>query len=52
MLLTLTRGNLDRYYLNMSDATKERLKGEVDEFGDFYCNEVDETDLTQVRQFD
>lgn len=37
-----------KYYLNMSDATKERLKGEVDEFGDFYCNEVDETDLTQI----
>lgn len=40
---------LVRYYLHMSDATKERLKSEVDEFGDFYFLDIDEADLKQVR---
>lgn len=33
----------------MSDATKESLKSEVDEFGDFYFLDIDEADLKQVR---
>ncbi|KAG0587124.1 hypothetical protein KC19_2G142100 [Ceratodon purpureus] len=37
-----------KYYLHMSDATKERLKSEVDEFGDFYFLDIDEYDLKQV----
>jgi hypothetical protein len=41
--------DLVRHYLHMSDATKDRLKSEVDEFGDFYFLDVDESDLIQVR---
>ena len=39
-----------RYYLHMSEATKQRLAREVDEFGDSYFDDVSSTsELAQVR---
>lgn len=40
--------DLDRHYLHMSAATKKKLESEVDEFGDFYFIDVDDSDLLQV----
>lgn len=42
---------VDRYYLHMSDGTKEKMKTDVDEFGDFYCIGVDKSDIRQVGPF-
>jgi hypothetical protein len=39
---------VDRYYLHMSDGTKEKMKTDVDEFGDFYLIGVDKSDIRQV----
>lgn len=35
----------------MSDGTKEKMKTDVDEFGDFYFIGVDDSDIRQVGPF-
>ncbi len=43
MILCLTR-----YYLQMSKVSKEKMKDDIDEFGDFYFVDVDVSDVRQV----
>ncbi|CAK9273004.1 unnamed protein product [Sphagnum jensenii] len=37
-----------KYYLHMSKATKEKMKDDIDEFGDFYFVDVDVSDMKQL----
>ncbi len=37
-----------RYYLQMSKVSKEKMKEDIDEFGDFYFVDVDVSDVRQV----
>jgi len=37
-----------KYYMHMSDGTKEKMKTDVDEFGDFYVIGVDKSDIRQL----
>ncbi len=39
---------INRYYLHMSKATKEKMNDDIDEFGDFYFVDVDVSDMKQV----
>ncbi len=39
---------LTRYYLQMSKVSKEKMKDDIDEFGDFYFVDVDVSDVRQV----
>lgn len=32
----------------MSDATKDKMKDDIDEFGDFYFIDIDDSDVRQV----
>jgi hypothetical protein len=37
-----------RYYLQMSKVSKEKMKEDIDEFGDFYFVDIDVSDVRQV----
>jgi DNA ligase-4 len=37
-----------KYYLQMSNASKEKMKDDIDEFGDFYFVDGDVSDVRQV----
>ncbi|KAH9561882.1 hypothetical protein CY35_05G045000 [Sphagnum magellanicum] len=37
-----------KYYLHMSKATTEKMKDDIDEFGDFYFVDVDMSDMKQL----
>jgi DNA ligase-4 len=37
-----------KYYLQMSKVSKEKMKDDIDEFGDFYFVDVDVSDVRQV----
>ncbi len=37
-----------RYYLQMSKVSKEKMKDDIDEFGDFYFVDIDVSDVRQV----
>ncbi|KAL2652956.1 hypothetical protein R1flu_021084 [Riccia fluitans] len=37
-----------KYFLHLSAQTKDKMKAEIDEFGDFYFLDIDTTDLKQL----
>jgi hypothetical protein len=43
-----TTNNLFRYYLHLSEVTRQNMRSEIDDFGDSYCDDLDTADLVQV----